>query len=150
MPPHTLLAATMIRIPTLGTLAVITATAIVATAHPDLSKRDCSFTWAAEAGDTCTTMATTWGISVDQFTRWNSNPKCDALVVGKEYCLLWSGANEPGLSAVTPTSTTTKPATTSTTTKPTTTTKPAGPSPTQDGIVSTCTTPSPLPFPSPT
>lgn len=99
-----------------------------------LRPRDCSFTWAAEKGDTCQSMASAWGISVDQFTRWNAGVDCSALVVGTEYCLLWNG-NEPG--ATSATSATVKSSTTASSVS-SSTIAPTGPSPTQGGIASDC------------
>ncbi|KAK4153834.1 hypothetical protein C8A00DRAFT_33378 [Chaetomidium leptoderma] len=117
----------------LGTLALLgTATNAAAVA---LHRRDCSFTWPAETGDTCQLMASSWGISLEQFIRWNAGVDCNALVVGHEYCLLWNGP-EPG---DTTTSTTTTSETTPTSAPPVTTTESStGPSPTQDGIASDC------------
>ncbi|KAL5316128.1 hypothetical protein ACEPPN_017006 [Leptodophora sp. 'Broadleaf-Isolate-01'] len=100
-------------------------------------KRDCSFTWAAGSGDTCQSMAVSWGLTQAQFISYNPGVVCTALVVGKEYCVEWMGA-APG------TTTTTKPVTTSSITSTskivttTTSTAPSGPSPTQDGIVGDC------------
>ncbi|KAH8759269.1 LysM domain-containing protein [Hyaloscypha finlandica] len=96
-------------------------------------RRDCSFTFAAENGDTCLSMATSWGITQAEFISYNPGAVCSALVSGKEYCVEWTGA-----APVTTSSTTTKSTTSSVISSTTTSAAPSGPSPTQDGIVSDC------------
>ncbi|KAB5513030.1 hypothetical protein GE09DRAFT_1047301 [Coniochaeta sp. 2T2.1] len=108
----------------LSSLAILGA--VTATSAAVLHPRACNFAWAADSGDTCQSMASTWGISVEQFAAWNLGVNCNApLTAGKEYCLLWDGPDPIP-------STTPKPST------PATTTAPTGPSPTQSGIASDC------------
>ena len=81
--------------------------------------RDCAFTWAAENGDSCQSMATSWGVTQAQFISYNPGVVCNTLVTGQEYCVEWTGT-PPSLPV------TTKPTTTSTSAT-TTTTAPTGP-----------------------
>ncbi|KAK3944406.1 peptidoglycan-binding lysin subgroup [Diplogelasinospora grovesii] len=116
----------------------------------------CTFEWPAQSGDTCQTMADEWSITLAQFISYNPSvgPNCQNLVVGTSYCVEEDYGQAPSSTSaastvqVTATSTTlkttTKPPTSSSasstaaTTTTTTSTRPAGPSPTQDGLVSTC------------
>ncbi|CAG8961709.1 hypothetical protein HYFRA_00006249 [Hymenoscyphus fraxineus] len=115
----------------LETFALLSAASIGASAS--VVRRDCSFTWEAENGDTCQSMAASWGITQAQFISYNSGVSCNALVVGKEYCVEWTGP-APGPTTANPVPT---PSTTSTSIIVTTTTPaaPSGPSPTQGGII---------------
>lgn len=60
-------------------------------------KRDCSFTWAAGSGDTCQSMAVSWGLTQAQFISYNPGVVCTALVVGKECTLIWATHITSGL-----------------------------------------------------
>lgn len=111
----------------------------------------CTFTWEAGAGDTCSSLADVWGITLAQFQQYNPTAKCPTLTPGVAYCVEWDYGAAP-TTTTTPTTTTSKPTspttTTTTTSSPsttktpttstTTTTGPAVPSPTQDGLISTC------------
>ncbi|KAL1617782.1 hypothetical protein SLS54_007561 [Diplodia seriata] len=86
----------------------------------------CTTFYKAVSGDSCTAIVNRYGtFSVADFTTWNPavGEDCSGLWLGYYYCV-----GVPG----TPT---TKPTTTQTSAMPTAT----GPSPTQDGIISTCT-----------
>jgi hypothetical protein len=60
-----------------------------------LQARDCSITWPAYDGDDCAAFADSWSISEAQFLSYNPGAVCSALVVGKEYCVEWSGTPPP-------------------------------------------------------
>lgn len=123
--------------------ALVGAAILLSTANAAaIVRRDCSFTWEAEKGDTCQSLASDWGISTEQFVSWNDGVVCNALVDGKEYCLLWDGNSAlilrktilnlltgpvPGAPTTTSTTakaTTSSKATTTTTAAPTTTASP--------------------------
>ncbi|KAH6699844.1 hypothetical protein BKA61DRAFT_582696 [Leptodontidium sp. MPI-SDFR-AT-0119] len=122
----------LLRIVTLLSAASVgTATSVV--------RRDCSFKWVAEKGNTCLSMATDWGLTQTVFINYNPGVVCPTLLVGTEYCVEWTGAAPPvPISSA-------KPTTTSSTTisskiiTSSTTTEPSGPSPTQVGIIADCT-----------
>ncbi len=96
---------------------------------------DCTFWYDAVVGDTCASIASNWGITLQQFITYNPSVKsdCSGLVVGYSYCVEENNGKGPILST-TSTSTTSKTTTTSA--------APTGPSPTQAGIISTCKYPS--------
>ncbi|ORY65198.1 uncharacterized protein BCR38DRAFT_457414 [Pseudomassariella vexata] len=92
-----------------------------------LHPRSCSFSWPAESGDTCLSMAQAWGITESQFISFNPGVICASLIPGQDYCVEWDGSPPP------------MPSTTRTSVPPvTTTTTPTGPSPTQEGIAKDC------------
>ncbi|KAI1643213.1 uncharacterized protein F4817DRAFT_368736, partial [Daldinia loculata] len=94
-----------------------------------LVRRDCTFSVAVSAGDTCSSLASYWGITLAQFQSYNPGVDCAKdLTVDTNYCIEWDDGRPP------PTSTTT----TSSTTTSTASTTPSGPSPTQTGIASNC------------
>ncbi|KAB5545791.1 LysM domain-containing protein [Coniochaeta sp. 2T2.1] len=108
----------------------------------------CTFTWQANSGDTCASMAGIWAITEAQFQQYNPSVQCPTLTPGTSYCVEWDyGAvpTTPGNPAPT-TTTTSKTTTLTTTTKPTTTaaptttTGPVKPSPTQEGLDASCKT----------
>ncbi|KAL1835396.1 hypothetical protein VTJ49DRAFT_6816 [Mycothermus thermophilus] len=105
---------------------------LAATAYSrSIVRRACGFSVPAASGDTCASIAEFWGITEEDFIAWNPSvgPGCSLGVVPEqEYCIEWI---EPT------TSVTATPTTTSTTSSTTTIT---GPSPTQTGIIPTCTT----------
>ena len=102
----------------------------------------CTYSWQASKGDTCQTLSELWGISLAQFQQYNPSAACPALTAGTSYCVEWDYGQAPTTTAAA--STTAKPTTTTPKTTTTTTSKapastgPALPSPTQDGLASTC------------
>ncbi|RAK95290.1 LysM peptidoglycan-binding domain-containing protein [Aspergillus ibericus CBS 121593] len=104
--------------------AVANAVATPSPIQPGMTS-NCNSFHLVGTGDTCTTIASSAGISLANFYSWNSGvgTGCDTLWLGYYVCT--------GVS-----STTTVPSTTTTTT--TTTTSVATPSPTQSGMVSNC------------
>ncbi len=55
-----------------------------------ITKRSCMYPIVAEAGDTCASLSTYWGITVDQFISYNPTigPGCSpGVVAGREYCV---------------------------------------------------------------
>ncbi|KAM7198914.1 hypothetical protein V8F20_005981 [Naviculisporaceae sp. PSN 640] len=133
-------------------LAAAAMAALAAASAPQLFPRDCLFTAAAEAGDTCSSMAEAWFITENQFKSYNPGVNCASLTPGKEYCVEWTGALPPPITTTAKTSTTSTTSTTrtstttsrstSTTSKTTTSTSssaaPAGPTPVQEGISKDC------------
>jgi len=124
-------------------LAILLVLAIGAQAT--LVPRACTYSATAQVGSTCDSIASDWGITVNQFKTWNPTVKdCSKLTSGASYCVEWSGALPGQTSAPTATktsTTTTKtptPAKTTTTKAKTATSAPSGPSPTQEGIIKTC------------
>ncbi|KAL2116055.1 hypothetical protein VTJ04DRAFT_10310 [Mycothermus thermophilus] len=106
-------------------------------ASRSITRRACGFSVPAEAGDTCASIAEFWGITEAEFIAWNPSvgAGCSAGVVpGLEYCIEWIGPITTTTSSSSSTSTTTTTARTTSTTSTS-----AGPSPTQDGLISTCT-----------
>ncbi|KAM5453917.1 hypothetical protein MaudCBS49596_002542 [Microsporum audouinii] len=85
-----------------------------------LRPRDCSFMSPAATGDTCQSLASDWGINVSQFIQWNAGVDCNALVVGRQYCILWAGAEPSSVTTSSTPSSRTTSTTTSTTTSATT------------------------------
>lgn len=76
----------------------------------------------AESGDLCAGVVTKYGITMDDFLEWNQavSADCSGFWMGYYYCV-----GIPGTKPPVPTPTTTS-------------APPAGPTPTQDGIISTC------------
>ncbi|KAL8692318.1 MAG: hypothetical protein Q9218_002635 [Villophora microphyllina] len=115
---------------------------------PDTIK-DCTFYYDSQPGDTCDSIAANWGISTQDFVRYNPSTKsdCSGLVIGTSYCVEENNGNGP---VITTTSGATTPVTT---TAPSPTapspvqsginaqspTGPSVPSPHQDGIIASCT-----------
>lgn len=89
---------------------------------------DCTYSIQAHAGDTCTSIASEWGITKDQFIAYNPSvgTDCSKLIVGETYCVEENHGKPP-------------PTTTSVAVTGTSPTATAGPSPTQSGIIKTCT-----------
>lgn len=102
---------------------------------------ECTFTWEAGSGETCEDMAAAWAVPLDKFITWNPSIGADCengLEEGTEYCVEWDfGVGDDD--ETTTTTTTSTPATTTTPPTTTTTTDPNAPSPTQSGLISTCT-----------
>jgi LysM repeat protein len=89
----------------------------------------CSFSVAANNGDTCQSFASTWGQSVEDFEALNPGVSCPNLTAGQSYCVIGTVSNDP------------EPTTTSTTLKTTTSTTTTSSSPyqpTQPGLVANC------------
>ncbi|KAK1838776.1 LysM domain-containing protein-like protein 4 [Colletotrichum chrysophilum] len=110
---------------------------------------ECFFEMPAESGETCESLASSWGISVNEFININPGVTCPNLEAGKNYCVVGEFTpDEPTTSPSQPSSTTpsttTKPTTTSqpstTLQTTTTTTAPSGPtvSPVMPGVVDNC------------
>ncbi|KAI0968042.1 hypothetical protein F4678DRAFT_464944 [Xylaria arbuscula] len=121
----------------------------------------CYYSITASDGDTCTSVAATWGLTDAGFEALNPGADCPTLTVGQSYCVLGSvststttTATTTITTATTATSITTKATTTSqpsitskattttvptSTTKATTTTTTSSPhSPSQSGLASNC------------
>ncbi|KAI8943233.1 hypothetical protein NX059_001255 [Plenodomus lindquistii] len=127
---------------------------------------DCLFATSAESGDTCESLSSSWGISVDDLKSLNPRINCAQLDTNAEYCVIGTVTDDPPPSAPsssssssTPVPTTNNPPKTTTqqvsSTVPTTSTKPsavittttstttagngvATPQPTQPNMVSNC------------
>ncbi|KAF5486479.1 LysM domain-containing protein [Colletotrichum fructicola] len=110
---------------------------------------ECFFEMAAESGETCESLASSWGISVNEFININPGVTCPNLEAGKNYCVVGEftpdePTTSPSKPSSTTSSTTTKPTTTSqpstTLRTTTTTTAPSGPtvSPVMPGVVDNC------------
>lgn len=99
---------------------------------------DCSFSVPASAGDTCETLAATWGLDVQTLEHLNPGVACPGLDTSKTYCVIGTVTDQPGTTLTPTTSRTTTPSSmTATTTATTTTTAPSN-SPTMPGIVANC------------
>ncbi|KAL2821619.1 hypothetical protein BJX63DRAFT_378708 [Aspergillus granulosus] len=108
-----------------------------------LSRRavDCSFSVPASAGDTCETLAGSWGLDVEALQHLNPGITCPGLDTSKTYCVIGTVTDEPGTTLTTTASsrtTTTTTATTTTKSATTTTTTAPSNSPTMPGIVDNC------------
>jgi LysM repeat protein len=119
----------------IGSTSTITTTTITTTAGNGIATptptqdgmaANCNSFYQAKSGDTCSAIASSRGISLDQFYAWNPavGSTCASLFLGYYYCI--------GVIGQTPTSTTKT--TTSTTTGNGITT----PTPTQPGMVTNC------------
>ncbi|RJE19225.1 LysM domain protein [Aspergillus sclerotialis] len=98
---------------------------------------ECSFSTAANSGDTCESFASDWGISVDTLKSLNPDLDCDNFDESVNYCVMGtvtSGDNSTTTSSTTAPSITK--ATTSTNSLTTTTSNPH--SPTQPGLAENC------------
>ncbi|OLN88297.1 LysM domain-containing protein-like protein 1 [Colletotrichum chlorophyti] len=99
-----------------------------------LRSRACTFTWVAVEGETCASMSSDWGIALSQFIALNPSvgPDCEnGLTVGQEYCV--EGELEPVTTSSAAFSTRASSAPVSTTSGP------SAPSPTQPGLIDSCT-----------
>lgn len=97
---------------------------------------ECYFDLPAESGETCEILASSWGISVDEFININPGVTCPDLEAGKSYCVVGEYTPDEPTTAPTqpepPTPTTTNPPTTTAqqpTTVQTSTTTTAAPDP---------------------
>jgi len=117
--------------------------------HYGLSPRQtvtCNFAITASNGDTCDSIAASWGLTLDDFKTLNPGVNCPTLVVGQRYCVLGSVSTAPPTTstatstAISSRSTTSPPTATSTTTRaPTTTTTSSNVhEPTQPGLAPNC------------
>ncbi|EGY17220.1 LysM domain-containing protein [Verticillium dahliae VdLs.17] len=92
----------------------------------------CSWWWDNEGQIPCANMPAEWGITMQDFLRWNPSitSSCGNFLNGRSYCVEASGEEPP------------VPGTPTTTTAPATTTKPSNgittPQPIQDGMVGNC------------
>ncbi|KAK0106890.1 hypothetical protein ONS95_003609 [Cadophora gregata] len=121
----------------------VLANAFPSNGGPGLSKRQtvtCTFSITASNGDTCSSIATAWGLTVADFTALNPGINCAKLVVNNQYCVL-------GEITATPTTTSSSKSTSESTSSTTRTTSsittsqaptPAPHMPTQDGISAQC------------
>lgn len=106
---------------------------------------ECYFDVPAASGETCESLASSWGISADEFVKINPGVACPSLEVGRSYCVVgdWtpgettSSTQPPRTSTAATTTTSTTPVTTA---QPSTTIPPATPSnsPTMPGAASNC------------
>lgn len=85
----------------------------------------CDFSTTADAGATCSSFASSWGLSVDSLKQLNPGITCPKLDTSKSYCVIGTATEEP-------------PSTTSTTTKITTTVSAPSDTPTMPGAASNC------------
>ena len=119
---------------------------------PDTIK-DCTYFYDSQPGDTCVSIASYWGLSLEQFKTYNPSVEsdCSGLIIGTAYCVEQNygmGPAPPETTASTSSKTTTTTSglappetTTSTSSKTSTTTSgpsPTGPTPVQSGISSQC------------
>ncbi|KAL4758185.1 uncharacterized protein BDW70DRAFT_162863 [Aspergillus foveolatus] len=101
---------------------------------------DCTFSVPASAGDTCETLAGSWGLDVETLQQLNPGITCPDLDTSKTYCVIGTVTDEPGTTLTTSSWKSTTTTTTTTTTKSTTTTTTTAPSnsPTMPGFVNNC------------
>lgn len=107
--------------------------------RPVIARRgvECYFDIQAESGETCQGMASSWGMSVEEFTNINPGVTCPNLEAGKPYCVVGEYTDDGGSETTPPVPPTTTPATT---TAPPTTIKTS---------ITTSTTAAPAPSNSP-
>lgn len=95
---------------------------------------DCTYFYNSQSGDTCASIASDWGISLQDFVTYNPSVKsdCSGLIIGDAYCVEENyGMGPKSVSSTSSMISTTTPATS---------TGSAGPSPTQSGITGQCNT----------
>ncbi|OHE94792.1 LysM domain-containing protein [Colletotrichum orchidophilum] len=116
----------------------------IVSAKAALSRRavDCAFSTAASKGDTCSTFASSWGLSVDELQNLNPGITCPTLDTSNSYCVIGTITDDPEPTTTTAQSTTLVTSTTSKapTTTTTTTTAAAAPSnsPAMPGLAANC------------
>lgn len=94
---------------------------------------NCDFATTADAGATCSSFASSWGLSVENLQQLNPGITCPTLDSSKSYCVIGTVKDDPSST----TSTSTK--STTTTNEAVTATNPASDhSPTMPGIASNC------------
>ncbi|KAL2868995.1 LysM peptidoglycan-binding domain-containing protein [Aspergillus lucknowensis] len=121
-----------------------------------LSRRavECDYTTIADAGATCQSFASNWGISVETLQQLNPGIACPDLATGQSYCVIGTVNDDPSSTPTVPTSNTPTPTptptpaptfTTTTSTRTTASTEPPTPtgpsptnSPTMPGIADDC------------
>lgn len=99
---------------------------------------DCNSWYVAQADDTCTTVATEYGITVAQFLAWNPAVSSDCSTgfwADEAYCVGTASSSSSAKVSVTPTSTTTSASSTS---PASSAESPTPPAPTQAGEPSNC------------
>ncbi|KAG6353401.1 hypothetical protein INS49_007483 [Diaporthe citri] len=105
---------------------------------------ECYFNLLAESSETCKSLASCWGISVDDFININPGVTCSNLKAGKLYCVVGEYTpDEPTTSLTqpeppTPTTSTTQPPTTIRTSTTTTSAPDPGVSPIMPGTAANC------------
>ncbi|WEW59001.1 hypothetical protein PRK78_004469 [Emydomyces testavorans] len=99
----------------------------------------CSFSTAANPGDTCESFSKTWGTTVDTFKSLNPGVNCPNLVAGQTYCAVGTVTTDAPTSSTAPMTTSKSAIPPTTSTQTTTVATPSGPpSPTQPGIAKDC------------
>lgn len=122
-------------------LLAFMASAMLASATPSRHRRDvvCYFEIPAESGDTCDSLASSWGISLQDFVNINPGVTCPgSLQVGKSYCVIGEYTPGPTSSSSSTTSTTTTQQTSTTSTSSTAPPPEPTNSPQMPGIIPTC------------
>lgn len=106
---------------------------------PDTIK-DCTYFYDSQPGDTCASIASGWGVTLQEFVTYNPSVKtdCSGLVVGSSYCVEQNYGNGPSNPVTTSSTATSEHSTTTTSPAPT------EPTPVQSGISSQCKTASTL------
>ncbi|KAI4213784.1 MAG: hypothetical protein LQ349_009258 [Xanthoria aureola] len=101
---------------------------------PDTIK-DCTYFYDSQPGDTCASIASDWGVTLQQFVTYNPSVKadCSGLVVHSSYCVEQNCGDGPSNSV-----TTSRTATSEHSSTTTTSLAPTGPTPVQSGISSQC------------
>lgn len=97
---------------------------------------DCTYFYDSQPGDTCVSIASDWGISLQNFITYNPSvkPDCSGLIVRNSYCVEQDYGNGPA-----PPPTTSSTATTTSKSGTTTTSAASsGPTPVQSGISPRC------------
>ena len=89
---------------------------------------NCDFATTADAGATCASFSSSWGLSVTDLQKLNPGITCPNLDTSKSYCVVGTATDEPTPST----------STTTTATQPTTTDSAPSNSPTMPGIASNC------------
>ncbi|ROW06500.1 hypothetical protein VMCG_04275 [Cytospora schulzeri] len=112
----------------------------------------CSYKVVASNGDTCASVASSWGLTESGFESLNPGVVCPTLVVGQSYCVLGkvttssskSSSSSPTTSSTssktvtTPSTSSTAPPTTLTPSTTSSTTSSSGHEPTQPGLAANC------------
>ncbi|KAM3520277.1 hypothetical protein MY4038_009484 [Beauveria bassiana] len=84
----------------------------------------CSFATVAANGETCNSMAASWGLDTATFESLNPKAKCPEVIGGEQYCVVGTVTTVTGEPTTAPTTTSTQTTTTTTTTEVTSTTVP--------------------------
>lgn len=94
----------------------------------------CDFATTADPGATCSSFASSWGLSVEDLKQLNPGITCPNIELGKSYCVIGTATSEPSTTTITATKTSMATSTRSTTS----TDSASGHSPTMPGIASNC------------